>query len=298
MTPREIDLEISRLIDKEEPASLLAFVREAELPADYVVTYSKTREQFRLLSTAVTRRWTDLAVYLIENGADVNRKEHGVTALMDACLAKDHVTIEALLARGAKLDLKSPRGGGEADDTALMSAAEQQDAWAVKRLLQAGADPTITNYLKQSAIHYALMPRPIPGATEIVIALLDAGCPLVGTEIHFPVCRRDVEMTWLLIERGSPVDVSIPYSEYAGPKKGETPLTTAVRTQMSDITDEPAVGLFPTHALRLEITRMLLGAGADPNIPGAKGQKPLTIAIRQKTPDLEDILIAAGAEEA
>ena len=180
------------------------------------------------------------------------------------------------------MDLKTPKGESESDDTALMIAAEKADLWAVQRLIRAGADAKILNSRKQSAIHSALVPKPSAQAMEVVRELIAAGCPLLGTELHFPVCRRDVEMTRLLLERGCPVDVPFAYNEYAGPKKGETPLTSAVRFQQSDTNDAPEVGLTPTEPQRLEIARILLAAGADPNLFGAKGWTPLMIAVAEK----------------
>ena len=177
-----------------------------------------------------------------------------------------------------------------------MIAAEKADVWAVKRLLRAGAGAKVLNFRKQSAIHSALKPKPSVGVVEIVRALIDAGTPLLGTELHFPVYQRDVEMTRLLLDRGCPLNVPFTYNEYAGPKKGETPLTSAVRSQPIDTTDAPEIGLTPTEPQRLEIARLLLTAGVDPNLPGAKGWTPLMIAVAEKHLELARMLLKAGAD--
>ena len=290
------DQQISLLLEQKDEKGIIALLEEGRADGDYVLTYHPTGERFPLLFAAIERNWTELALWLVGHGADANLKDHGITALMDACLHEDHRVIEELIARGAKLDVKSPRGGGETDDTALMIAAERHDLWAVERLLRAGADAKILNHKKQSAIHYALEPRPRPHVPDIVRSLLRAGCPLLGTELHFPVFRRDVAMTRLLLDHGVPLDAAYPHDEYAGPKKGETPLTTAVRWQHSDTTDAPEIGLVPTAEQQVEIEAILLAAGAGLDVPGPKGWTPLMIAVGQKHRPLAQMLLRAGAD--
>jgi ankyrin repeat protein len=290
------DRQVSRLLDKEDEQGILAMVRDGAVGADDPVTYAPAGETVWLLPAAIRRGWTDLALELIQRGADIDRREQGQTPLMFACAFQNHPVIEVLVERGAKLDLKTPKGESESDDSALMIAAEKADVWAVKRLLRAGANAKVLNFRKQSAIHSALKPKPSVGVVEIVRALIDAGTQLQGTELHFPVYQRDVEMTRLLLDRGCPLNVPFTYNEYAGPKKGETPLTSAVRSQPIDTTDAPGIGLTPTEPQRLEIARLLMAAGADPNLPGAKGWTPLMIAVAEKHLELARMLLKAGAD--
>jgi ankyrin repeat protein len=131
---------------------------------------------------------------------------------------------------------------------------------------------------------------------EVVRALVAAGCPLLGTELHYPVCRRDVATTHLLLGLGCPPDEPFGFNESDGPKKWETPLTTAVRTRHTDEDDLPELGLPCTEPQRLEVTSLLLAAGADPNRPGAKGLTPLSIAVGQRHLGLAEMLVGAGAD--
>lgn len=293
----DLDQAISGLLDQKDERGIIEILKTSKARGDYVLTYTPTGEKFSLLASAIPKGWTELALHLIEQGADVNKRE-GQTPLMLACAIGNRPVIEALIVRGAKMDVKSSKSDGETDDTALMISGEKHDAWAVKRLLEAGADPSVLNYRNQSAVHQALVPQPTPAATEVVTALLEAGCPLLGTELHYPVSRRDVAMTRLLIDRGCPLDAMFGHDEYAGPKRGETPLTTAVRAQHSDTTDAPEIGLHPTEAPRVEIVGMLLKAGADPNAPGPKGRTPLMIAVLEKHRRLLEMLLEAGADTA
>jgi hypothetical protein len=123
-------------------------------------------------------------------------------------------------------------------------------------------------YRHETAIHHALMcyfvkPHPKPEATEIVNLLLEAGCPLLGTELHYSVYRRDVAMTKLLLDHGSPANVALAANgshEKDGPRKGDTPLVVE-RMNSIDLID----GNFdfePTDARRAAITELLQSAGA------------------------------------
>jgi ankyrin repeat protein len=178
--------------------------------------------------------------------------------------------IEALIAAGANVNVKERRQDGEADYTPLMVAAERADPWAVRRLLAAGADPTAQTYRRETAIHHALMcyfvkPLPKPEATEIVNMLLEAGCPLLGTELHYAAYRRDVAMTKLLLDHGSPANVALTAKgshEKDGPRKGDTPLKVVELWNSFDFIG----GNFdfePTDARRAAITELLQSAGAE-----------------------------------
>jgi len=117
--------------------------------------------------------------------------------------------------------------------------------------------------------------------------------------LHFALDRRDVAMTQLLLEHGCPVNEPFPHNEEGGPKKGEPPLTTLIRMNGVDLVGG-TLGFEPTEARRWELTRMLLAAGADPNLPGARGWTPLQLALPAVVghPDLRiaELLVAAGAD--
>jgi ankyrin repeat protein len=128
--------------------------------------------------------------------------------------------------------------------------------------------------------------------------LIEAGAPLVGTELHFPIYCRDVEMVSLLIAQGSPVDLPLSKNEEYGPKKGDTPLATLLRFNNFDL----AGGSFDyevTDPARLELCSLLLKHGANPNQPVAKGITPLRLVL-PKTHDpfnlqMTRLLVEAGA---
>ena len=257
-------MQIEDLIQQRNWPAILARLEAGEIKANQKFPFASRK--VGLLPLAAADNATELVLALINHGADVDEKFYGMTALLDACDRRNHPVIDAIVAAGADLNVKSPKTGGEADETALMTSAEHCDAWAVRRLLEGGADATLVTCREQSAIHYALMfyaykPQPKPEATEIVLALLDAGCPLLGTEIHFATHRRDVAMTRLLLERGSPADVPFPRNETDGPRKGQTPLANVAKTNGVDLIGGD-FDFEPTDQRREEITRLLQAAGA------------------------------------
>ncbi|WP_406693518.1 ankyrin repeat domain-containing protein [Singulisphaera sp. Ch08] len=298
----EIERQIEDLIHAKDWRGILQLLESGSAKPDE--TFLVSGYKLALLPVAIEKGWTELAVYLIQHGTEINARGKGIAPIIDACEFQNHQVIEALIDAGAKVNVKAPRSAGETDYTPLMAAAERLDQWAVKRLLRAGADPTVMTHRNQSALHHTLMfyavkPRPNPAATEIVLELLNAGGSLVGTELHFAIYRRDIAMTRLLLERGCPVNVHFPHNEEDGPKKGNTPLTTLARLNGVDLIG----GTFefePTEERRLELARLLLSAGADPNLPDAKGWTPLRILVHAGADphylQIAEILIGAGAD--
>lgn len=264
--PKDINAQVEKLILAKNEAGILALLKSgAAQPND---TFEVSGYKLQLLPAAQERHWDELAVYLIEHGANL-KANRGRSAILCACTTRSHKVIEALIAAGVNINVKAAKMDGEADYTPLMVSAELRDPWAVRRLLAASADPTAQTCRHETAIHHALMyyfegPKPEPAATEIVNELLDAGCPLLGTELYYPVYRRDVAMTKLLLDRGSPVDVPLASKgshEASGPKKGDTLLKTAQRINAIDLIGGN-VGFEPTDARRQAIIDMLRLAGA------------------------------------
>jgi ankyrin repeat protein len=271
----EIDQQVEALIGGKDPHGLLALVESgAAKPND---TFLIAGYKATLLPIAIERGWTELAVYLVQHGAEVNARRGQTAPIIAACEMGNREVVEALLTAGANVNVRAPKSDGEADHTPLMVAAEKSDIWGVRRLLASGADPAAQTCRKHTAVHYALMyyavkPQPKPEATEIVRELLKAGCPLLGTELHFALYWRDVAMTALLLEHKCPVNEQLPYSASIakdGPKKGDSPLLVVVRLNAVDLMGGE-FGFETTDDRRMELIRMLLAAGADPNLGDGK----------------------------
>lgn len=283
------------LFERKDERGILKLLQTTTLKADEVMPSNIPGEKFRLLEAALERDWAELAVYLINHGADVNRYSDSATPLMIACFGKEQRIVEALLAAGADPNLKARRIEDSCGETALMVAAQRQNLWAVKRLLKAGADARIVTPRKQTAAYFAVRPRTSQETAKIVRELVSAGCPLFGNELHFPVWRREFEMTKLLLESGCPPNTLFDQRESVGPDKGQTPLTIAVDANTVD--EFPGnYGMTSTFEARLKITQHLLRAGGDPNLANARGRTPLMLAVLEDAVKFAKVLLDAGAD--
>jgi len=170
------------------------------------------------------------------------------TPLMRASEAGRIEDVRGLLKSGADPNETIDRLG----ITALMYAAGRGHLEVVKILLKAGADPNAAGGVVHvgffSVMNMAINPRN-KNRLEVVDALIAAGA-LLNPPQSFPaaplcaaVSGQDIEMIKALLKRGSDVNWEN--------QIGTTPLVTAVLTAKPNV----------------EIVRLLLDAGADPNKP-------------------------------
>jgi len=157
----------------------------------------------------------------------------------DAAMRRDRETVQALVREGA--DVNAAQGDGM---TALHWAAVNGDADMAKLLLYAGAN---TEAVTRHGGHTALNVAAREGRAEVVTVLLDAGANANTssssgvTPLHHAALGGSAEATRALLARGAAVD----------PRESmwnQTPL------------------VFATAWNRLEVVRVLLDAGADPNV--------------------------------
>jgi hypothetical protein len=288
---------VLELFEKKDEKGILKMVREGSLAPDEWIPSTVPGDKFKLLPSAIRRDWAELAIFLIECGVDINEYSETSTPLMVACENRNHHLIEALLAAGADPNLKTRRARESNGWTALMVSAAQHDLWAVRRLLKAGADPKIVTPRKHTAVYFAAIPRTSEDTAKVIRALVAAGCPLLGYELHPPIYRGDAETTKLLIQLGCSPDAHLLYDEARGLKHGETPLTTAIGGSAFDL---EAFGFTEDRTVekRQKIARLLLAAGADPNLANARGYTPLLLAVMQQELGLAELLVKAGADPA
>ncbi|WP_284620408.1 ankyrin repeat domain-containing protein [Aquabacterium humicola] len=100
------------------------------------------------LMMAAMRGHLDWLPKLVERGAQVNRD--GWTPLHYAATGPEPKAVEWLLARGARIDARSPNG-----TTPLMMAARYGNEQSAQLLLQRGANATLRNQLDLAAADFA-----------------------------------------------------------------------------------------------------------------------------------------------
>lgn len=105
------------------------------------------------LTKSIFSRQTDLAIWLISNGADVERSLHnGRTPLITAAGCGDLRAVDALLAAGARIDHQMNNGA-----TALMYAASKGFVDVARELMQKGASTTLRDNDGWTVFDYARM---------------------------------------------------------------------------------------------------------------------------------------------
>ncbi len=121
------------------------------------------------LMMAVFKGQVELAVKMIDKGADVNKP--GWTPLHYAATASNVHLINILLENHAYIDAESPN-----KTTPLMMAAHYGTSGAVKLLLEEGADASLKNDLGLSAMDFALQAKK-QDAVDIISAFIRAQQP-------------------------------------------------------------------------------------------------------------------------
>lgn len=109
------------------------------------------------------------ALFLIENGADVNEMFTNMSPIMVACMHSEPLLVERILEKGAKLDARSKEGW-----TPLMFACRYQNSETVKKFIP-GSD---INAMATNGLS-ALILTCRTGSPEFVQYLIDCGAKIV-----------------------------------------------------------------------------------------------------------------------
>ncbi len=192
--------------------------------------------------------------------------------LIEAASRGDVAQVKALLAHGANIETRDELGR-----TALLAATHANRVEVARVLIAAGSDVNAKDHKQDSPYLYA----GAEGRLEILRMTLAAGADLKstnrfgGTALIPAAEKGHVENVRELLK--TKIDVN---------HVNNLGWTALMETAMKK-------GRGPVHA---EITRLLLAAGADPNLADKKGVTPLAHAEQAGNVEIAALLRAAGGK--
>jgi uncharacterized protein len=252
---------------------------------------------------------------LLAAGARVDESKGGQTALDDALAARQPDVARVLLAAGARpsplslvlatgdppdvVEALLARGApvrGQPGRDALFYAADRSDVAMIRRLLSAGAEPD-SPFPAPSALDTAVA----RGNLEIVRLLLAAGArPRQETLDRAAAAGRPDVLR--LVQESRPSGAESRPGPMALLLAAQASNVAAIDLALASGVDVNARegGTTPlVHAARsgsAEVVRRLLKAGANPNLPGADGVRPLMAAAMSGREGVLPLLVEAGAD--
>jgi ankyrin repeat protein len=223
---------------------------------------------------------TDAIQLLLAAGADINAANGlGITPLIYGAL--DPAVAKILLAAGAEVNVQSKAGR-----TPLMVAASHPGgAETVRLLLSKGADPKAQDGYGATALTEAARANDLDSLRTLLATPvdIDAGDRLGFTALIYATGHGNTPAVKLLLQKGANPNTS--YDKENLVRNGPIALTKLTPLMMAPTSSPEAV-------------QLLLDAGAGVNARDGRGMTPLIFAAASDKPDLATlrILLEAGAD--
>jgi ankyrin repeat protein len=180
-----------------------------------------------LFSHAICLGWTDLARFLLGQGADINQGDAtGNTALHWAVAQGDFKTAEWLVAQGADLNRKANPTAATGGQTPLIVALHAGRADMVKFLLQHGADQTIPDNAKKTPLEITIDKNNLDAA-KLFLAAADKKFLNKQLFLHKTIKNGYVVLLPLFLKAGADIN--------AQDEMGYTPLHLACQRHFPDV---------------------------------------------------------------
>ena len=231
--------------------------------------------------------------------ANVNAAQSdGSTALHWAVERDDVEMVDLLLRAGASVTARTREGV-----TPLQLAATNGSAPIIDRLQKAGADP---NAPLTPAGDTALMLAARTGKADAIRVLLEGGAGVNATEtwggttaLMWAVSEGHAAAAKLLIAAGADVNARSHYVAAANGRgfEGRTPLANAADVKAAEFASGWLTPLMlAAREGNVELTRLLVGAGADVNAAAGDGKTALALAIFNGNYEVASFLVDNKAD--
>lgn len=290
---------------------------------------SKLPHPLHLVFQSPENQRLPIAELLISTGADIHARDRGGnTVLIRAAGGHDHAYTKLALASGADLAATSQTGQTAADLAVISGASvrllnllgrttEEKSEIIGKRLSRAvrlqslndlrgliedGVDLNIRGEENQTALETAGR----NGYRSIFQALLDGGAdPNVSVLDGSPLQRANIRVSAIHLRRqrglDENADASIPLIASAflagNSNMLERLLQAGANPNSLSATGDTTLHLaHAANRMLRQVTRVILDAGADPNLTNNEGFTPMTLAAKNRSMDLMRILLDRGVD--
>jgi ankyrin repeat protein len=231
--------------------------------------------------------------------ADVNAPQvDGSTALHWAAERDDTELAALLLGAGARVNVRTREGV-----TPLQLAAINGSARLLDGLLKAGADP---NEPLTPARDTALMMAARTGKTDAVRVLTEAGADVNAKEtwggttaLMWAIAEGHVEAARLLIAAGADVNARSHYVAAANGRgfEGRTPIANRTDPKAEEFASGWLTPLMlAAREGRVDVIRVLVGAGAEIDAAAGDGKTALALAIFNGNYEVASLLVDSKAD--
>jgi ankyrin repeat protein len=297
---------------------------------------SPDQNQKTSLHLALESGHVDIALYLIERGADINLKDKDkATPLHNAAYLGSLEIVDLLLNKGAA----SLNEGNFRGQTPLHFACERGHPGVVSRLLDAGADieardmigrtPLMTGCLSKnfeiaqglikrgadinatvkrgSATYTTLSVTAMYGFKDLVDLLIDKNASLLkdtlGPTLAFAVQMGHPRLFQYVLEKGldlaavKEMDPGFVHDAAAG---GSVEIMKALLDHGFDADQKDKDGWTPLHVAavggKIEMIEFLIAHGLDKDVRNMKGETAYHVALSAEVAEAADFLKKAGAD--
>lgn len=227
----------------------------------------------------------------------LRENKDGWIALHDAALCGQTECLKALLrAHPGSADKRTLQ-----EETALLLAVSYEHLSSVRCLLEAGADPDISNKNKETPLYKACELENVDMVSLILShgATVNQRCGRGWTALHEAVSRNNTEICEMLIRAGATVNPPNTYSItplIVAAQRGQMRALSYLIGKGADVNIQTCDGVTALHEAskngHKEIVSVLLAKNADANKPSNSGLLPLHVAAEYGHHEIVSLLVS------